>query len=170
MASKDRLPIVTIENANILPGAWRNFAGQEGQFNRAGDRNFNIILPEEVALAMLNDGFNVKKIEPREEGDEMGYRIQIAVSFTHRPPQVWFISGGQRTLLDEDSVGILDYTDIATADVMINPYPWEVNGNTGIKAYLHKIFVTVEQDELDRKYSDTPISQADINRVSFVEE
>lgn len=159
MASKDRLPLVTLRNAQILPGAWRNFAGAAGPYNQEGKRTFNIKLDEDIALQMQREGFNVKPLRPRDEDDENdGYRIEVDASFKIRPPQVWFISGGQRTLLDEGAIDILDYADIEKATIAINPSPWEVNGKSGIKAYLHKAIIYSREDDLDREMADIPIA------------
>lgn len=158
MATKDRLPIVTLRNANILPGAWRNFSGEE-RFGEAGKRTFNIKLEEDVALAMKADGFNVKPMKPRDEDDDNdGYFITVDASFKIRPPQVWMVSGGVRTLLDEGAINILDYADIEKATVAINPSAWEVNGRGGIKAYLHKAVIYLREDELDAEMRDIPVS------------
>lgn len=160
MAQKDKLPIVTLRNANILPGAWRNFSGAE-KFNEAGKRTFNIKLDEDVALAMKADGFNVKPLRARDEDDENdGYRIEVDASFKLRPPQVWLVSGGQRTLLDEGAINILDYADIEKATVAINPYPWETATGSGIKAYLHKAVIYLREDDLDAEMREIPIAGA----------
>lgn len=159
MANDSRNPNVTLENAEILPGGFRNFSGAADQYTREGDRSFTIRLPRDVAEKMLEDGFSVKTLPARDEGDDDSYILKVAVSYKVRAPQVYFISGGQRTLLDESSINILDYTDIERADVMLNPYHWDVNGKQGVKAYLHKMFVTVQEDDLDRKYSDIPVNR-----------
>lgn len=158
MANKDKLPIVTLRNANILPGRWRNFAG-EARFNEEGKRTFTIKLDEDTALAMKRDGFNVKPLKPMDEDDENdGFFITVDASFKVRPPQVWLISGGQRTLLDEGAINILDYADIEKATVAINPYAWETATGSGIKAYLHKMVVYLREDDLDREMADIPIA------------
>lgn len=158
MATKDKLPIVTLRNAEILPGAWRNFSGA-AKFNEEGKRTFNIKLPEDVALQMKDDGFNVKPLRARDEDDENdGYRIEVDASFRIRPPQVWMVSGGVRTLLDEGAINILDYADIEKATIAINPYAWETATGSGIKAYLHKAVIYLREDELDVEMRDIPIS------------
>ncbi len=55
--------------------------------------------------------------------------------------------------LDEESIRDLDYADVSNWDVILNPYPWEVNANKGIKAYLKSAFITLNEDELELKYA-----------------
>ena len=51
---------------------------------------------------------------------------------------------GTRTYLNEDTVGLLDNTDIERADLELRPYNWEVNGKTGTKAYVKELIVTAK--------------------------
>jgi len=144
---------ITIENAQI---AFRNFAGKEDKFNPAGSRNFCIILDPEVALMLKRDGWNIRQLNPREEGDIPQDYMSVAVKYDFRPPKIVLISPstGSKTFLDAETVHILDWADIANVDLMINPYHWDVNGKTGIKAYLKKMFIILEEDELERKYAE----------------
>lgn len=146
----DEVKTFMIEDAPII---FRNFAGKEGQYNREGDRNFAVILPEDVAARMLDDGWNVRYLEPREEGDVPTPYISVSVNFKNRPPRVVMLTSTTRTQLDEESVEILDWADIQTADLIARGYDWNVNGKTGTKAYLQSLFVTIEEDALERKYS-----------------
>ena len=141
---------VTIEGAQII---FRNFEGKDGQYNRKGDRNFAVVLPVDLADRMLADGWNVKFLEPRDEGDEAVPYLSVTVNYQNRPPRVVMISSSARNNLTEDTVEVLDWADIQTADMIINAYEWEVNGKTGIKAYLKSLYVTIEEDELERKYA-----------------
>lgn len=147
MASEVRTFMV--EDAPII---FRNFAGKEGQYNREGDRNFAVILAPDVAIKMLEDGWNVRYLEPREEGDDPTPYISVSVNFKNRPPRVVLLTATSRTQLDEDSVEVLDWADIRTADLIARAYDWTVNGKTGTKAYLQSLFVTIEEDLLEQKY------------------
>lgn len=142
---------VILEDVKII---FRNFAGKEGMYNREGDRNFAVLLDAPLANAMLKDGWNVKMLKPREEGDPEQAYLQVSVNFRGRPPRVVMITSRGRTPLDEGEVEILDWADIQTADLIIRPYEWAVNGKTGIKAYLQSIFVTIDEDPLELKYAD----------------
>lgn len=147
---------VTMEGVRII---FRNFAGKEGQYNREGDRNFGVILPDEVAEAMAADGWNVKYLKPRTDSDEEGEEetpqpwLSVSVNFKGRPPRVVMITSRGRTNLGEDSVELLDWADIRNVDLIVRPYEWNVNGRSGVKAYLQSIYVTIEEDELEKKYA-----------------
>lgn len=143
---------VTIEDAQII---FRNFEGKEGQYNRKGDRNFAVVIPDaETADQMLADGWNIKFLEPRDEGDLPTPYLSVTVNYQNRPPNVVMITSGGRTHLTEDTVETLDWADIRTVDMIINPYVWDVNGKTGVKAYLKSLYVTIEEDELALKYAE----------------
>jgi len=140
-----------IENAQII---FKNFEGKEGQYNRAGDRNFAVIIPDEkTARKLTKDGWNVRYLQPRDEGDEPTPYIQVAVSYKNRPPRVVMMTSHARTNLDESSISVLDWANIESCDLICRAYEWDVNGKTGIKAYLQSLFVTIEEDYLERKYA-----------------
>jgi hypothetical protein len=145
---------VMMEGVRII---FRNFSGKEGQFNREGDRNFAVLLDEAVATAMAEDDWNVKWLNPREgeeEGETPQAYLPVSVNFKGRPPRIVLITSRGRTNLDEDSVEMLDWADIINVDLIVRPYAWNVNDKTGIKAYLQSIYVTIEEDALEQKYSE----------------
>lgn len=142
---------VVIENARIT---FRNFSGKEGMYNREGDRNFSVLLPDDLATEMAADGWNIKMLKAREEGDEPRPYIHVTVGFKGRPPRIVQITSRGRTDLGEEECEILDWVDISNVDLIVRPYEWTVNGKTGIKAYLKSIFVTINEDALELKYAD----------------
>lgn len=143
---------VLFENAEV---AFLNFRGAEGRYNREGDRNFCIILNEEQADAMGKDGWNVKRLKPREDEEIGTPYLQVTVGYKINPPRINMRGDTSKktTQLGEDTCAILDDVDIAAFDCMIRARHWEVNGETGVKAYLKSAYVTIEEDFLDLKYA-----------------
>lgn len=139
-----------IEDVTI---AFRNFAGKEDVYNREGDRNFAILLSEDRAAEMEREGWNVKYLKEREEGDGRQAYLQIAVSYKARPPKIGMVTSKGLTYLGEDEVEMLDWVDIETADITLNPYEWVVNGKSGVKAYLQSLFIKIEEDYLQLKWT-----------------
>jgi hypothetical protein len=141
---------VTIEGARII---FRNFKGEATQYNRAGDRNFCVVLDPELADALKRDGWNVKVKEPREEGDDPLIYLKVKVAFGNYPPIIKQVTSRGATQLDEDTVMVLDTAAIENVDLIISPYEYEVNGKHGVAAYLKKMYVTITEDDLDKKYA-----------------
>lgn len=152
MPAKRNDNAVLMEDMRIV---FRNFAGKEGQYNREGDRNFAVLLDDpKVVKAMQKDGWNIKYLKAREEGDEEQAYLPVTVSFKGKPPLIVMLTSRGRTTLNEDECEVLDWADIRTVDLSVRPYEWSVNGKSGIKAYLKSIYVTIEEDALDLKYAD----------------
>lgn len=154
-----RIPPKKLEGVRIL---FRNFSGEEGQYNRKGDRNFAIALPEDEAVKMLDEGWNVKRLKPRED-EELGTAyVSVAINFDRRPPVITLVTKRMgddiQIHMPEDQLDALDWIDIAYADVTLNPFQWEVNGNTGVKAYLKSLVVIQEIDEILAKYDHIPVA------------
>ncbi len=153
---KKRLPNVTIEGARII---FRNFAGRQGEFNRAGDRNFCVVLDKELADQLAADGWNVKIKEPKEEGDDPLIFLKVKVKFGDFPPVIKQITSRGATQLDEDTVMILDTAAIENVDLIITPYAYNFQGKDGVSAYLKKMYVTIAEDDLDKKYSQYDVTE-----------
>jgi hypothetical protein len=157
MPPQKNIEPVVLEEHRIL---FRNFSGEEGRYNAKGKRNFNVLLTDDEANAMIADGWNVKYLQPREEGDVPQPRLEVAVHFGKNPPRIILITSRGKTALDESMISLLDWADIENVDMIIRPFAWDVSGKTGIKAYLKAIYVTIREDPLEIKYLDVPDSAA----------
>lgn len=136
--------ILQIDDARII---YRNFSGAGSKFNREGDRNFAVVIDsQDVADALVDEGWNVKIKPPREDGDEPFMFLPVKIKFSDRGPNVYLATGTRMNKLDEDSISCLDDIDILGVDLDIRPYDWEVNGKTGRTAYLQSIKVIQELD------------------------
>lgn len=148
-------PIV-LEGAHIK---FKNFTGEQRQYNPAGQRNFVLLLPDELAQQLAAEGWNVKwkpgrhpedpdepqltvKVKYKEPGDERGL-----------DPIVYLIQGRRKLALDGRTVGILDRLAPLNIDLIVRPYVWDINGNVGITAYLDEIYYTAVEG-LSSKYAD----------------
>ena len=149
-----------INDARIL---WPNFEGRGDRFNKQGDRNFTLIIPDqEIAEALMNDkskygdGWNVK-IKHRDEGEAPFMNLKVKVSFNGRGPNIYLVSGNKQVALNEDTVKCLDYIDIVSCDMDIRPYDGEMpNGQTFRTAYLSamRVYQRVDRFANDDEYFD----------------
>lgn len=143
--------ILQIDDARII---YRNFRGEGGKFNREGDRNFALVIPtEDMADALVKEGWNVKIKPPRDEEDSPFMYLPIKVKFNDRGPQIYLVTGNHRNKLDEEAVPMLDEIDISSVNLDIRPYDWEINGATGRTAYLQSMEVIQEIDRFAAAYA-----------------
>lgn len=170
--------MLEIANAQIL---FPNFAGREKTamvagrqkiVNEAGKRNFNVALdPEKSDIywngervtnpdfgqELANLGFNVIVRPGREEGDPVQYRLPVAIGFgSERAPELYLVSNGKKVLLDEESVGNLDYADIIRADVVINNGRSYISnsGEEKVKAWCNEGYFTIAQSRFANQYGE----------------
>ena len=148
MARTD-VPNISIDNAQIR---FRNFTGEPTKFDKTGGkRTFSVILEPDMAEKLREDGWNVKSWEP-DGADEPIYHLPVEISYKIYPPKVWMISGNKKTMLSEDTISALQYAEFTKVQLIIRPYCWEVNGKSGIKAYVKAMYATIEEDEFEKEY------------------
>ena len=149
--ANERIPDINFEGAKLW---YRNFAGTEKQFNRAGDRNFEVRFEDlDLAQALINDGWNVKIVTPEEDGGRPAYaKLKVTVDLERRPSRIFQVDGDELIPLGPEGIAALDYAEIENIDIIIRPRVWEAAGRTGIKAYLRTAYVTLEHDAFYEKY------------------
>jgi len=158
--TKRRVPPMTIRNAQLI---YRNFSGRARQFNAKGLRNFNIVLNPTDAEMLARDGWNIKWDDPKEEGDSPRARIKVWVRFDNYPPRIWLVTERGKTLLDEETVTLLDDVELSNVDLVLTASTGEMEGKPYVKAYLQKMFVTLDENDLEVKYARGPSHRQDVN-------
>lgn len=160
----------TFFDALLLPGPWKNFAGNEDQYNPAGKRYFTLGLEDDQQFQDMDDeGWPVKYTKPSKSDPEPELFIptpilKVHVSFLYEvtSPDIFLITSRATTKLTEDMVGMLDKMRFKMVDIIINSSFWEMpNGDTGYKAWLSTGYFTVDENELEMKYGVDPGLEAD---------
>lgn len=148
-------PII-IEGARIK---FKNFAGEARQYNPAGQRNFVLCLPDDLAQQLTAEGWNVKWKPGRDPEDPVEAQLVVKVKYNEsgddrsRDPIAYLIQGRRKIALDGRTVATLDRLAPLNIDLVVHPYVWDINGNVGITAYLDEIYYTAVEG-LSSKYAD----------------
>lgn len=150
--------VLQIDGARLI---FQNFSGRSDQYNRNGDRNFAVIIPnQEIADKLMNRknkfgvGWNVKIRAPREEGDQPFMFLKVKVKFTDFGPDVYLKSGDNTRMLDEDTIDLLDKIEIASVDLDIRPYDDMGREGPFRAAYLKAIWVTQAVDRFKERFAE----------------
>ena len=87
---------------------FRNFSGRQTEFNREGDRNFELVIPDmEMAELLQNEkneygvGWNIR-IKESEDGDPY-IGMKVKVKFNDWSPKIFVRSGTARRKLTEEN-------------------------------------------------------------------
>lgn len=178
--SNERLADLPIFGAEMI---FRNFEGREGDYNRAGDRNFSVVIPDiDQAIELYNLGWNVQ-IRPKEaatriemksacrtfeervewlnqrgELQDALFHLKVTVSYKYpeKQPKIYLIEEGMKemTELKEGNVAILDKAPIINCDLTINPSYWNKGGRNGYMAFLKEAYITIPTSPVTDKYRD----------------
>ena len=155
--ANSRVEKIEIRGARI---SRKNFAGKEKRHpktgkvvNSEGNRNFLLIIPDDMVNGLIDEGWNVRQFRPDEVTGEPGdYYIAVKVGFAYKPPTIWLItdkkSGKTRTRLDEDDVKILDEVQPIDIKVVVRPvFGTNDDGSTKITAYLELMYAEIENSD-----------------------
>jgi hypothetical protein len=153
------IPDVELEDVEVF-WSWSYFDGREGPYNAPGEYNFTIFLPESTARELLDIGWNVRERDPREEGDEPRWTLEIKISDKYGMPKAFLIKENREGVkrkfpmekIEQFKEVRREYTD--QINVIITPSRW-VNGNrTGVTAYVKEFYAEIQESNLAKKYED----------------
>ena len=125
--------ILQIDDCRII---YRNFEGRGDKYNREGDRNFAVIIPDqETADALINEGWNVKIKPPRDEDDDPFMFLPIKIKFNDRGPNAYLVTGKRMNKLDEESIAMHGDFEWFVSNDPYNPPPYK----DGKPVYLEEV-------------------------------
>lgn len=148
---------VELENINVK---WNfsHFDGRADMYNEAGNHDFVIVLPEDIARQMQEDGWNVKEKEPYEEGDPPEWHLQVKISYKFEDPRIFLIkdNGVRKRKIRALKSDLRDIRRDTTQniDVILTPSRWTQPGRSGITAYAKELYATVKESRFSSKYDD----------------
>lgn len=147
---------IEIERARLLGGSFKNFSGRGDRYNREGDRYFHVAIDPAMVEELLAEGWNVKMLPPREEGDDETYFLKVKVSYRKREPKIYTGTTPDRMIpIHEDTVGDLDRTEMLNIDLIIQPSPYtdEDTGERRMSAYLDQMYITTPGSRFSERYT-----------------
>lgn len=138
--------LVSIENTRFIFET--NFSGDPRR-DKYGDtkRYVNVVIPEEIACELSDEGFNVKCTNPKEDSDyETTYFIKANIKYDSKyPPRIYLVSGDNPPeLLDSESICTLDQMYIRNVNVILSKY-YKAN-NDKRSFYVRTMYVEQELD------------------------
>lgn len=144
-----------IENAQIK-WAFSHFDGREDTFNTEGDHNFTVIIDdEEKANRLIAEGWNVRRMDPREEGDPYEYLLKVKISYKYAPPPIFFLKGERRFRVEHQADLVeIQRSTCEQIDVIISPNPWVHGRDSGVSAYVKEMYVKIKESRFAAKYAD----------------
>lgn len=141
---------LTIENTNLI---FRNFAGKESEYNKSGNRSTGVIIPPEMVNQLVDEGWSVKELPPRDPQDQPLYYMNAKIRFDNIPPRIYLCTSTKKTKLEEEDVDQIDWSEISFVDIELSPYDYTVRGQSGRAAYIKTLYVNVIEDAFAEKYA-----------------
>lgn len=128
---------------NVDP-VFRNFAGEERQYNRFGDRNFGIVIDEQTAKNLERNGWRIRWMKPK-VGAKIPY-LFIKVMPNEAIPEITLRSNGNEAILALEEWNTLDYLPIRIVKMTVHAKAWQFQGKEGITALLDTLIVTTDKE------------------------
>lgn len=153
--AEDRKWINDVELEDIrIKWAFSHFDGREDTYNAEGDHNFTIILDDDVAARLSDEGWNVREMAGYEEGDPPEHLLKVKISYKYEPPKVYLIKGDRKYRADQRDLADIRRDTCEQIDVIITPSRWVNGPNSGISAYAKELYAKIRESRFAAKYSD----------------
>lgn len=138
---------ITVEGTRLI---FRNLRGEADDYNKnGGQRTTGVLIPNEIAEDLKAEGWNIKWLKPRDEQDEPQAFLTVKCKYGRISPTIYICTAKNKTLLTEETVGLVDISEIRDVDIVIRPYEYEPGC---ISAYIKTMYVNVIEDEFAEKY------------------
>lgn len=153
-----------VKNAVIMQGKtktgyWSNFSGAPTALNRqGGKRSFNLVLSEGMAMELIEMGWNIKHMEPLNEGDDDLYYTDVILNMNSQyEPRVFLATkwNGKTTInrLHGDMVNKLDDMRFSQLNVIIHPKDNGPDSKFRFKGYCNQ-FEAIAREQTSRFLGD----------------
>lgn len=145
--------LVTIENTKFIFDT--NFSGDPRRDKYGSDRRYcNIIIPDQLAEELIDEGFNVHCTDPKDSGYEKTYFVRAVVNYDSKyPPRIYLVSGeNPPELLDAESVCLVDTMYVENVNVILSKY---YNANNDKRSlYVRTMYVeqALDSDPFAARY------------------
>ena len=143
-----------IKHAQLRGGPYKNFSGAASQKSPEGKRTICVVLDEETAAALLEEGWNVKTTNAK-EGYEPTTYLKVNVSYAFGEPNIEVFDNEDYengVFFNERMVGKLDRARIKYVDLNISPsskkYEHPDGSPATYAAYLESMNVVTECDPI----------------------
>ena len=160
--ARERMSDVTVKGCKGQQLIFRNFEGVANRYNNPGDRNFCLIIDEELASELEAKGFTIKRTKGDGDYDPVPY-IKIKIGYTRKdgsdnpyPPKIFKIDSTGMKMLDKNNVKLLDGSRLNNVDLEFSASPYEDRETGTIKysAYLKSLYAEIEESALEREYNE----------------
>ena len=149
---------LVLDHVRVLTGNFRNFRGEvDKNYNRDGARFFSVAIDREQAEELIREGWDIYI----PENPEYDPTLKVTISRDNGPlPHgvvIKWVDPETDTVTrvsDTDLLADMDDMGFRYADLSISGYEWDVNGNSGTKAYLRRGYFVLytEEDPFAERY------------------
>lgn len=128
-----------------------DFSGDRSKFKT---RSICLDIPEEVKDRLLEDGWDLRISEPKDDRYEPKCFLPITIRFNEYGPEIMKTGPNTPVKYDQDTVGVLDRTSMTDIELVINPFHNPNNPDARPKAYLSEMRFKLNMSPLDYEFND----------------